>query len=333
MKISVIMIAHNREHMVRNMIQDILGQTWRNFEYIIVDNASKDGSGRIIDTYARLDGRIRLVHLTEEVSIGKARNIGLRCSAGDFVTYVDDDDRVEKDFLNLLGTAAENMDFVMCGTTEMREGKVYLQCAFEGKYQVNAKLAVEKLLKREHIRAGMPAKLFRREILLKYPFQEDCVHEDIHTTYKYMSEIRHGVVMGTPKYCCVRHGDNVSYFTTDFSALQPEQLDEYLAAYKEREQFISDKLPELTGLAQYSTWSFMLSICRNIVENEIKSCRQQYDEMRRYLLCHEKEICLSAYTTESERAWLERMKNSYEENSHIWDRESRKENNFAMEPE
>lgn len=305
MKISVIMVTYNREKMVRNMVRDILGQSFHDFEFIVVNNASADKTSTIIDTYAKSDERIKTVHLPKKVSIGKARNIGLSCASGEFVTYVDDDDRVEKDFLECLSAGGENKDFVMCGTVEEKDGKRKPQCVFEGEYQVDARQALEEMLKRTRVRSGMPAKLFRREILQMHPFREDCRHEDIHTTYKYLSEITQGIIIGAPKYCCVRHGDNISYFTTDFSVLRPEQLEEYLTAFRERTEFICDRFPDLAGLAQYSEWSYMLSMCHKIVENSLDSCQEQYEKMRRDLARNREAFCLSPYIKDFEREWIQ----------------------------
>ena len=60
--ISVIMLTYNREHMVGRMIECVLAQTHRDFEFIIVDNGSTDRSGAIADEYAAKDSRIRVIH-------------------------------------------------------------------------------------------------------------------------------------------------------------------------------------------------------------------------------------------------------------------------------
>lgn len=306
MKISVIMISHNREAFVGNMINDVLGQTFSDFEFIIVDNGSIDQSGKIIDSFVKEDERIVPIYLSEEVSIGRARNIGLSSARGEFVTYVDDDDRIDKDFLDFLDSllSDENIDFAMCGAVEKRNGKITPQCEFEGKYILNAKQAVVELLKREHIRAGMPTKLFRRNILCKYPFKEDCQHEDIHTIYKYLSEIRQGIIVGTSKYCFVRHGSNVSYFTTDFTVIQSEQLEEYLQAFQERTEFISAKFPELIGIVQYSQWSYMISMYHKIIENNLVSCEKQLLKIKSELSQNKEEFCSSRYIKNFEKEWM-----------------------------
>ena len=157
-KISVIMVTRNREDFVVNMIEDILAQTYTNFEYIIVDNHSEDQSGKLIKEYAKKDNRIKVVSLEKESHVGEARNKGLAIAQGEFITFVDDDDRVEKDFLEFLMKLirSNDVDFVMCGATETRGGKIEPQCMFEGEYELNAQKAIVELLKREHIRAGLP---------------------------------------------------------------------------------------------------------------------------------------------------------------------------------
>ncbi len=311
MEISVIMITHNREALVSNMINDILNQTFREFEFIIVDNGSVDTSSEIVKAYAKKDERIVTVHLPQEVSIGKARNIGLAHAAGEFVAYVDDDDRCNRDYLAFLHGMLENerVDFAMCGAVEDREGVIGPQCLFEGRHRLNAKQAVTELLKRERMRAALPTKLIRRTILQKYPFKEDCRHEDIHTIYKYLSEIRQGVIAGEAKYCFIRHGNNVSYFTSDFSLMQPEQLEEYLQAFRERTEFISGKLPDMAELVRYSEWSYMISMCHKIKEYGLDSCKLQFQKMRAELIQNRTAFCSSEYIKDFEKEWMKKYIN------------------------
>lgn len=76
---------------------------------------------------------------------------------------------------------------------------------------VSGKEALCHFLRRQYIRAGMPTKMFRREVLEKYPFCETGRHEDIHTVYKYFGTASKVVLWGKDKYRFIRHGENLSF--------------------------------------------------------------------------------------------------------------------------
>ena len=104
--ISVIMLTYNREQLVGRAIERILGQTFRNFEFIIVDNGSTDHSGQIVGEYAAKDSRIQVIH-RERGSIGAGRNTGLDAAKGEYIAFIDDDDVPDPDFLEFLHDLAE----------------------------------------------------------------------------------------------------------------------------------------------------------------------------------------------------------------------------------
>ena len=141
-------------------------------------------------------------------------------------------------------------------------------------------------------------------ILLKYPFKEDCRHEDIHTTYKYLSEIRRGVIWGNPKYCFIRHGNNISFFSTDSKRITPEQLEEYLEAFHIRTEFIKEKFPEMEEFSKYCEWSYMISMCQKIVDNDLKHCKEQLNKMKHELYISKDVFLKMSYLKSFEKEWM-----------------------------
>ncbi len=99
--ISVLMLTYNRETLVSRAVESILAQTYKDFEYIIIDNGSSDKSGEIADKYAKNDNRIRVIH-RERGSISAGRNTALDAANGDYITFIDDDDWTEPDYLEFL---------------------------------------------------------------------------------------------------------------------------------------------------------------------------------------------------------------------------------------
>ena len=95
MKLSVIIPVYNTEATLDRCLQSIVGQTMRDFEVILVDDGSTDQSGDLCDVWASQDRRIRVVH-QQNIGLSGARNSGLLTATGDFVTFVDSDDFVER---------------------------------------------------------------------------------------------------------------------------------------------------------------------------------------------------------------------------------------------
>lgn len=99
--VSVIVPVYNVEKYLRDCLDSILAQTYSNIEVILINDGSKDGSGSICDEYAAKDSRIKVLH-KENGGVSKARNAGLDMMQGEFFSFVDGDDTVEPDYLELM---------------------------------------------------------------------------------------------------------------------------------------------------------------------------------------------------------------------------------------
>lgn len=311
--ISIIMLTHNRKHFVEEMIEDVLSQSYKHFEYIIVNNGSADGTDLVLSKYAQLDNRIKLITLNQAVSIGKGRNIGLSYANGEFVTYVDDDDRIEKNYIEFLYKliADTDADIAMCGCDEFRGDVISPQCVFNEKQELTGEEAVLLLLGRKKIRAGMPTKLFRKEILLKYPFVEECKSEDAHTAYKYFASAKKVIIHGLPNYHIRRHNENNSSFTSNYSKWTQDLLKEYLQLYKERTCYLIDKFPEHEDYFRYTELSFKLSMCDKIITNSLLDCEKELEGMLRDLRNNKDELANSKYLNEDEKEKLKSIEKGF----------------------
>jgi glycosyltransferase involved in cell wall biosynthesis len=114
--LSIIVPVYNKEKYLDEAIGSILKQTWSDFELILVNDGSKDGSGVICDHYASLDSRIRVVHQANG-GVSAARNTGLEMSRGAYIGFVDSDDVIEADMYELLirNARQHNADISVCG--------------------------------------------------------------------------------------------------------------------------------------------------------------------------------------------------------------------------
>lgn len=97
--ISVIVPVYNVEPYLTQCINSILKQKYKNFELLLVDDGSKDGSGDICDSYLKQDRRVRVFHKANG-GVSSARNLGLNNADGKWVAFVDSDDIVTPDYLS-----------------------------------------------------------------------------------------------------------------------------------------------------------------------------------------------------------------------------------------
>lgn len=116
MMISVIVAVYNIEQYIPLCIESIINQSYENLNIIIVDDGSTDSSGEICDNYALKDKRIKVIHQSNK-GLVNARKTGLLNAKGDYISYIDGDDWLEKDFYeNMVNLVKEyNPDVVASG--------------------------------------------------------------------------------------------------------------------------------------------------------------------------------------------------------------------------
>lgn len=119
MKISVVVPVYNVERFLPRCVQSLLAQTFTDWEMILVDDGSTDGSGALCDHYAAQPG-VR-VHHQANAGLGMARNSGLALAQGEYVTFVDSDDYVAPTLLEHLDAAVgeQKADLVIGGFTQV----------------------------------------------------------------------------------------------------------------------------------------------------------------------------------------------------------------------
>lgn len=100
-KVSVIVPVYNTEKYLRRCVDSILAQTFKDFELLLIDDGSTDSSPAILDEYANLDPHVRVFH-QQNGGVSSARNLGLDNSKGEWISFIDSDDWVDKDYISNL---------------------------------------------------------------------------------------------------------------------------------------------------------------------------------------------------------------------------------------
>ena len=112
--ISVVIPVYNSSTYLADCIESVLQQTYKDFELILVDDGSNDNSGSICDDYAKRDKRIVVIHQSN-CGRSEARARGVLKTSGDWVTFVDSDDRLPQDALHDLYAATDNNTDIVLG--------------------------------------------------------------------------------------------------------------------------------------------------------------------------------------------------------------------------
>lgn len=138
--ITIIVPVYNTDKYLRKCIESILSQSFTDWECILVDDGSTDGSPQICDDYAKRDNRIKVFH-KENGGVSSARNVGLRNAMGDYICFVDSDDYITPNHLFDFAHNASNSDIVFQGYT-LVEGEVERSNSFTENVQI-AKTGIE----------------------------------------------------------------------------------------------------------------------------------------------------------------------------------------------
>lgn len=185
-KISVVVPVYKVEPYLRRCIDSILNQSYPEFDLILVDDGSPDNCGAICDDYAAKDNRIHVIH-QKNGGLSAARNSGIDWSFANsdsgWLSFVDSDDWVHKDFLNLLLTASEELD------AGVAMGGYHWTSAHQEDEDLSGARAVVMDAERamtEHYATCTPAwgKIFRKDLFADLRFPVGKLYEDAYITHK-----------------------------------------------------------------------------------------------------------------------------------------------------
>lgn len=240
--ISVIVPVYKVEQYLRECLDSILEQTYRDFELILVDDGSPDDSPRICEEYAIKDSRVVVIHKSNG-GLSDARNAGMKVAQGEYVTFIDSDDYIAKDYLAYLYTILkrEQADISACSLCKVIDGIVYNECMCEHLIKYTPYTAIQSLLiEKDGISTSACGKLFKKTLFENdICFPEGKLFEDLFTIYK-LFDLSNVIIYSLSTKYYYRSTPN-SIMNSPFSV---KTLD-ILVAHDELERFVNDKYPIL----------------------------------------------------------------------------------------
>ncbi|MBE6677737.1 MAG: glycosyltransferase [Ruminococcaceae bacterium] len=140
-KISIIIPVYNKARYLSTILEQIKNQSFKDFECILVDDGSTDGSSDICDSFTKQDCRFKVIH-KDNAGVSAARNTGLDIACGDYITFIDADDEIENAYLEVLyaPTVKTGADMVVGGCKKFWDNSdrnIDVLCPFEGLIDIN----------------------------------------------------------------------------------------------------------------------------------------------------------------------------------------------------
>ena len=184
--ISVIVPAYEVEKYLSECISSLLSQVFQDFEIIIIDDGSTDGTSQLCDKYK--SPKIKVIH-QKNAGLSAARNIGIKQSKGEYLAFIDGDDIVAPNFLSRLLEAAEgaSAEIAICDFLEFTD-KIP-QTASNGRQKIysSEEVVKELLISQENYYIIACNKLYKKELFKGIEFPVGKLHEDNLTTYKLLA--------------------------------------------------------------------------------------------------------------------------------------------------
>ena len=192
--ISVIVPVYNVEEYLEKCLESIQHQTYTDIEVILVNDGSTDSSKEICERFCQVDSRFRLIN-QENQGQSVARNRGVKESVGQYILFVDSDDVINTNVLEvLLPYMKTDVDIVECRMTRNKED-FFLNRTSTIVFEGNAKEAILNCIEFKEVKFCPVTKLYTREIVEKIPFLEGYIYEDVFTGINYLKHIRKIVVV------------------------------------------------------------------------------------------------------------------------------------------
>lgn len=240
--ISVIVPIYKVEEYLSRCVDSIINQTYNNLEIILVDDGSPDNCPKICDDYAKRDNRIKVLHL-ENGGAGAARNFGFMKSNGDYISYIDSDDVLEKHFFEaLISNFSDSVDIVECESVKFHTSDEILFPDFNVSAKVEEFRMLDSMLehiKDRYFKQVIWNKLYRRNVVAGVLFPENRGIDDEYWTYQVIGNSRMLKHINLALY---------AYRQQEKSIMHNLNINRRLQAIEAkciRHEYICNKLPEL----------------------------------------------------------------------------------------
>lgn len=242
--LSVIIPIYNTEQYLRKCLNSVVKQSYGNLEIICINDGSTDGSKEILNEYAKVDKRIKVINQSNQ-GLVRARKNGLEKSRGDLIAYVDSDDWIDlemySDMVRLLVNNSADVVTSGCyreyGQNTTIESESITAGVYRGnklKYDFLAKMVGHDRFYEQNIKVTLWSKIYRAELIKNYQMLADdniSIGEDIAVVYPLLLNCLSVVVSGKNYYHYVIRNSSMTTETGEKEIQSLQILEKHLKKY------------------------------------------------------------------------------------------------------
>ncbi|QKE74324.1 glycosyltransferase family 2 protein [Arthrobacter citreus] len=207
---------YNAEKYLSTCLDSVLAQSMIDFEVLLINDGSTDGSALICDQYSNSDIRVKVYHKTNS-GPSSARNYGIQNALGEYIMFIDSDDYIVQDTFKIVNFEVERFsaDLVVFPIFEKKDEVIQLfnisECYFDDKE--SKKTFLKEIWLKSDLLASPVNKIYKSDIIKRNNIffnEEFSIAEDYLFNMEYIDAARRGLSIETPLYYYVRHSNSVS---------------------------------------------------------------------------------------------------------------------------
>lgn len=290
-KITVVIPVYNGENYIVKCIDSVLNQTYKNLEIIIVNDGSTDKTKGILEKYVNNNSRIKIFEQSNK-GISAARNLGIDHTKTNYITFIDSDDWIESDMIELLyrNIVKYNSEISACGYYLDFQNNVKEINADATIHNFTKKEALTRILFDEEIKSHPWGRLYRTSLFKNLRFPVGRIYEDYALLYLLVNEGENFVLEKVPKYHYVQHSASLS---NDFT---PQKEFDLLLGLLERHQFVLenessiDEVKLFKNISSKKIFTTIKNIVRSKKSNEMMNEMEIVFEKLQWLIDNSKDV-------------------------------------------
>jgi glycosyltransferase involved in cell wall biosynthesis len=293
--ISIIVPVYNVDRYLRRCIDSILNQTFKDFELILINDGSTDSSQQICEEYMLLhSSKIKLVN-QENKGLSAARNSGLKVSSGHFIAFVDSDDFIDLEYLDVLynSITKSESEIAICGYMNY-SGELKVGYNFSDTTVCSPEFFFKKLLQHQALTSSW-GKLFMRTIISDLVFIEGRIMEDMFIWPLLLPRTKKIILIDKALYYYNRLGYSITRSEFNFKKL------DMIDALAEWRNFSARVYPSLLDEALALYINTLFHFCETLYQEKSEMAKEKYIKYSKILKGYSVSIFRNEYISNKVR--------------------------------